>query len=269
MILLWLKIIYYKMIKLIGRDGFRCPVCGKRKPSEDALRDHVGNVHPDDHCRLYHVQPCKFEMILSERAAPGEKSAPPRARHEEPETSPEVSTVSTELLRLELFEAEKRTREIRALLEHDPRHCPCAGRHYPSPGACRWCACHRDLPQGIVPGSRLAELYTERTEIMDEAHPDWVEQLTSSHRPCSVCGAPDHARMVHSDQTPRLDAYENDQKLLAVRPSAEILCCPLCGHPQHAMNDGRCAFLVPGTDKPNGFARCSCMWSATEELRES
>lgn len=37
----------------------RCPVCRMVYMSEYAVRDHVLNVHPDDHCRLYHDQPCR------------------------------------------------------------------------------------------------------------------------------------------------------------------------------------------------------------------
>jgi hypothetical protein len=36
-----------------------CTLCDVVKPDERALRDHVLNVHPDDHCRLYHQQPCQ------------------------------------------------------------------------------------------------------------------------------------------------------------------------------------------------------------------
>jgi hypothetical protein len=51
---------------VITGHGVQCPLCGRTKPTEDALRDHVGNVHPDDHCRLYHVQPCRADAALSE-----------------------------------------------------------------------------------------------------------------------------------------------------------------------------------------------------------
>jgi hypothetical protein len=36
-----------------------CTLCDVTKPDAHALRDHVLNVHPDDHCRLYHQQPCQ------------------------------------------------------------------------------------------------------------------------------------------------------------------------------------------------------------------
>lgn len=36
-----------------------CALCDVVKPDERALRDHVLNVHPDDHCGIYHQQPCQ------------------------------------------------------------------------------------------------------------------------------------------------------------------------------------------------------------------
>jgi hypothetical protein len=36
-----------------------CTLCNVTKPDDRTLRDHVLNVHPDDHCRLYHQQPCQ------------------------------------------------------------------------------------------------------------------------------------------------------------------------------------------------------------------
>jgi hypothetical protein len=39
-------------------DG-ACPVCDVVKPDAAVLRDHVLNVHPEDHCGLYHRQPCE------------------------------------------------------------------------------------------------------------------------------------------------------------------------------------------------------------------
>jgi hypothetical protein len=36
-----------------------CSLCDVVKPDAAALRDHVLNVHPDEHCGLYHQQPCQ------------------------------------------------------------------------------------------------------------------------------------------------------------------------------------------------------------------
>lgn len=38
-----------------------CTLCDVVKPDERALRDHVLNVHPDEHCGLYHQQPCQTD----------------------------------------------------------------------------------------------------------------------------------------------------------------------------------------------------------------
>lgn len=38
-----------------------CSLCDVVKPDERTLRDHVLNVHPDEHCAMYHQQPCQQE----------------------------------------------------------------------------------------------------------------------------------------------------------------------------------------------------------------
>jgi hypothetical protein len=38
-----------------------CTLCDTVKPDNRALRDHVLNVHPDQHCGLYHQQPCQHD----------------------------------------------------------------------------------------------------------------------------------------------------------------------------------------------------------------
>ncbi|CAM5591229.1 hypothetical protein [Streptomyces purpurascens] len=38
-----------------------CSLCDVVKPDAAALRDHVLNVHPDEHCGLYHQQPCQHD----------------------------------------------------------------------------------------------------------------------------------------------------------------------------------------------------------------
>ena len=38
-----------------------CTLCDVIKPDERALQDHVLNVHPDEHCRIYHQQPCQHD----------------------------------------------------------------------------------------------------------------------------------------------------------------------------------------------------------------
>lgn len=38
-----------------------CTLCDATKPNANALQDHVLNVHPDQHCALYHQQPCQHD----------------------------------------------------------------------------------------------------------------------------------------------------------------------------------------------------------------
>lgn len=38
-----------------------CTLCDTVKPDAAALKDHVLNVHPDEHCGIYHQQPCQFD----------------------------------------------------------------------------------------------------------------------------------------------------------------------------------------------------------------
>lgn len=38
-----------------------CTLCDVVKPDGRALQDHVLNVHPDEHCGIYHQQPCQHD----------------------------------------------------------------------------------------------------------------------------------------------------------------------------------------------------------------
>lgn len=38
-----------------------CSLCDVVKPDAHALQDHVLNVHPVEHCGLYHQQPCQHD----------------------------------------------------------------------------------------------------------------------------------------------------------------------------------------------------------------
>lgn len=38
-----------------------CRLCDVVKPDAAVLRDHVLNVHPEEHCGLYHRQPCEHD----------------------------------------------------------------------------------------------------------------------------------------------------------------------------------------------------------------
>lgn len=47
-------------------------------------------------------------------------------------------------------------------------------------------------------------------------------------------------------------------EIMAVRPSNEIVCCGVCGHPNHTPGSGRCAFLSPAMDGTGGLTVCRC-----------
>lgn len=157
MILLWLKIIYYKITRPHRAAPGEEPRV-RARATEPANRD--AGVHVA-------VDPSTRDGIVGytrEPGAPDDTIKTERLRRlielglvREP--SPD------DALRLELFEADREARQARARLEHDPRECPCAGRHYPSASACRWCACHRPI---------MASLPAEEIVV------------------CGVCGHPSH-----------------------------------------------------------------------------
>lgn len=146
-------------------------------------------------------------------------------------------------------------------------HCPCSGRHYPSPSACRWCKCHDPNFVHHTPGVLTLE-ETIRIKADPEAQETFQEiiregMIRASYRPCNVCGDPSHAGVVHSEimlsrgEQARglhpagdaeitiipLDEKGNPVTESAVRPSNKIVVCGACGHPDHTANGGRCAFL--------------------------
>ncbi|MFF8679535.1 hypothetical protein ACF07F_16650 [Streptomyces sp. NPDC015237] len=44
-----------------NRPSEACTLCDTVKPDDRTLRDHVLNVHPDQHCGIYHQQPCQHD----------------------------------------------------------------------------------------------------------------------------------------------------------------------------------------------------------------
>lgn len=118
------------------------------------------------------------------------------------------------------------------------------------------------LPQGIVPGSKLADMYLmrrgnarfpglEKTETLQNdmsvppypAHPV-AEIIRMSYRPCSVCGDPRHSGNRHH-QSPE-------------RPADEIEYCGRCQHPWHGGNGAPCGAQVASRMQDGGFHPCPC-----------
>lgn len=82
-----------------------------------------------------------------------------------------------------------------------------------------------------------------RSVCADRGH--CVEEINSSYRPCSVCGAQDHAGVKHDE-------------IMAVRPSKEIVKCWVCAHPDHTPVSGGCTGSVPSSDISGGIELCRC-----------
>lgn len=207
MIYLWLKIVWYKIAKALGGSWSTwCRIHAGAGTDTTVPRARVGHdpaqpVRHESEARGI-IQIMKPEipeeikigidpatpdgLVLYSRRAGKSTASTARMRELIEKGLVHAPDGLGDLQRVELFEAEREAREARAALTHDPRECPCAGRHYPSAEACRWCRCHREL--------------------------------------------------------------------LDRRPSNEIELCGACGHPQHAVNGGRCAFLAPGTGRV-----CDCL----------
>lgn len=73
---------------------------------------------------------------------------------------------------------------------------------------------------------------------------------------CRWCRCHDPRNVHHTAEARGIMQMIKPQKLMDVRPSAEIVLCGACHHPQHTAGDRRCAFLVPP-----GLALCPCDWT--------
>ena len=262
MILLWLKIVYYKIIKVLKRaeagtephvrarvtNG--CPFCSDSVNPN--LQDHVTNCHPDEACRMFHDQPCKFDRPVTRAETISPETVDRMVGFSREPGAPD-DTIKTERLRrlialglvsapapdLSDFIRMDQWHEEWARREAgDPSACPCGGRHYPEPDACRWCRCH-DL--------RNVHHTAPARGIMQVIPPDL---------------AADVAYEALSNLFERLGPPPDE--IMAVRPSNEIVCCPRCDHPQHGENGGRCAFLVPSADTEGPLPVCRCVWTEDE-----
>jgi hypothetical protein len=264
MIILWIKITWYKIIKLVGR----------RNRADTGGEPRTG-AHAQDAGR--HLAPVRMNTArLNEMIAKGIVYAPDE---------------HGDLLRVELFEAEKEAREIRAALAHDPRECPCSGHHYPSADSCRWCRCHdpllryhSEIPPQITEMIRLVDIAgTNCMWCGHPAHPDGgrcvrsaegmpgnpdgsrfmcgcvagIEMIVEGtvdgirpHRPMSA-GDADLQERAYRDMTITPEAVD---EIMASSPAKKIARCPRCGHPQHY-----------GTDSPRvcwAGGRCRCTGQA-------
>lgn len=245
MILLWLKIIGYKIIKALRPRTHADPGEQTAVP-----RVHVGidPSTPTNRDAGVHVG-----VSLPPGIVPGSHLA-------------DLYTA-----RMDAWEADREAREIRARLTHDPRECPCAGRHYPSASACRWCRCHdpenlhhteaRGIMQVIKPlaedqeriaadGRRAFESFLDDAahQLFGPIGPDVPDKLLAA-------GAnPAQVEALRLALTGKRDPVTES----SVRPAKEIVVCGACGHPDHTPGDGRCAFQVASRMQDGGFSVCPC-----------
>ena len=193
MITLWIKIMYYKINKALSPRN-----------ADTGTEPRVG-------ARVMRtLQPVSQETVM-DLYRKGLVYAPTEDR-------------TRDMLRLEQLEEDRRARELQEM--ESGTGCPCGGRHFPEPDACRWCRCHD--PRSVHHGAPAVG-------IMQVIQPPETIRLDLDVPPYPV-----------TDDQIR-------ETLMAVRPSAEIELCLRCGHPQHPLGDRRCAFL----DRP-GLSLCPC-----------
>lgn len=90
-------------------------------------------------------------------------------------------------LRMEQLYEDHRVREIMEM--ESGRGCPCGGRHYPEPDACRWCRCH---------DPRSVHHTAEARGIMQMITPEEFMARRSSNE-IVLCGACDHPQHTAGD----------------------------------------------------------------------
>lgn len=235
---LWLKIMYYKMIKSFkGSWSTWCRIHAEAGTAADGprARHEDGKTPIGDSAVGVAIDPASRDGIVGfsrEPGAPDDTIKTERLRR-----LIELGLVHEpdglgDLTRVEEWREEWARREA-----GDPSACPCAGRHYPSAEACRWCRCH---------------------DPRNEHHTEGARGLMQVIKPPEPSGLFPELEMLRQEDV--------SAKLMDVRPSDEIVCCGACGHPQHTANGGRCAFLVPtAAGGALHFPVCGCV-AGTDRL---
>lgn len=252
MIILWIKITYYKIIKVFRnrRETGTETVSPRARhaaliPSRHTCHDRTTRPGPDwecPHCSGRSaaqvlrgelgvaVDPARRDGIVGYTREPG--APDDTIKTERLRRLIELGLVSEpdgfgDMIRITDFHEEWARREA-----GDPSACPCAGRHYPSSDACRWCRCH---------------------DLQNVHHTEGARTIMQVMKPLADDAARELARDAREVFEEIIDARQKIES--SVRPSNEIVCCPGCGHPQHTFGSGRCAFL---SSLGEGFQVCHC-----------
>lgn len=270
MILLWFKIIGYKIYKMITKEP--------SKRADTGTEITVPRAHVScDHClHEAHDRSCA-ECGCTARPDLPDGDAGVHVGLDPSAPGGIAPVFARDALRLAALDEDRRAREKAAGL--DPSRCPCGGRHFPSADACRWCLCHDPNRVNHLSQEAVDRLRYDMSVPPFPTHPV-AEIIRSSYRPCSVCGAPDHAGVTHpgtvdgirphrpmsaEDAALQERAYwdmaispETFDEIMDSSPADEIVVCPRCGHPDHGAGDGRCAFQVASRMQDEGFHVCPC-----------
>lgn len=232
MIFLWFKIMYYKMIKLVGRKT-------RAEAGEDPrARAHVTGETSGEVLGVALDPATRDGLVLYGRQAGKATASTARLRELIDKGLVRYPDEAGDLYRVAALEDDRARREQMAMESGYPGACPCGGRHYPSPYSCRWCRCH---------------------DPRNEHHRPDALGLMQVIKP-----SPDMAQLAEDARDALEEIMDTRQKLMAEAPSNEIVCCPRCGHPQHPGNGGRCAFLVTGQDTEGPLMVCRCVVTESE-----
>jgi hypothetical protein len=244
MILLWFKIIGYKIYKMITKEPSKRADTGAEitVPRAHVSCDHCLHEAHDRSCAEcgctarpdpYGLDPSSDAVWTPNGDAGVHVGLDPSTRNG---------------LAVQAWHEEWARREA-----GDPASCPCGGRHYPSAGACRWCRCHDSRNVHHTEGAR---------GIMQTIKPLTEDQERIAADARRVFGdLMDEAR----ERFPGLEMITPEgvqAEIMDSSPADEIVVCPGCGHPDHGAGDGRCAFQVPSRMQDEGFHTCRCRYVA-------